>query len=127
MYCNKCAVKVNEEDMFCFHCGTRLKEEKVVSSRVEEVSKTNKNVCYDVFAIVGLIMGILGIVLAMFSAYVTETLTFAGNELIISIGGIIFGALGIKSCNHKGKSITGLVLGSVSTLINLLLLISLYF
>ena len=31
MYCNKCAVKVNEEDMFCFHCGTRLKEEKVVS------------------------------------------------------------------------------------------------
>ena len=92
MYCNKCAVKVNEEDMFCFYCGTRLKEEKVVSSRVEEVSKTNKNVCYDVFAIVGLIMGILGIVLAMFSAYVTETLTFAGNELIVSIGGIIFGA-----------------------------------
>lgn len=129
MYCNKCAVKVNEDDMFCFNCGNKLKEESVVvSKRVEEVKVSKNHRCFDTFAILALVIGIASLIVVIsnilnINLHIDGLEIFEDYEFLLSMNGIVFGILGCKSVIHKGKAITGLVLSSVVTLIRLLELI----
>ena len=127
MYCNKCAVKVNEEDFYCFNCGNKLKEEKVVSeAKVKAKSRTTP---FDVFAIIAMIIGIKSLVTLLtnmidFNLILNGLSVFEYYEFSISIHGIILGALGLKSKIHKGKALTGLIMSCVVTLISIILFVS---
>lgn len=126
MYCNKCGVKVNEHDMFCYNCGNQLKNTQVVSQRVSEVSKSNHN-CFNAFAIISFVIGLVSFLL-LFSNYsglnfIHGLEIFEDFEFILSINGMVFGILGIRSKRHRGKSITGLVLSSITTILSISMLI----
>lgn len=126
MYCNKCGVKVNEHDMFCYNCGNQLKNTQVVSQRVSEVSKSNHN-CFNAFAIISFVIGLVSFLL-LFSNYsglnfIHGLEIFEDFEFVLSINGIVFGILGIRSKRHRGKAITGLVLSSITTILSISMLI----
>jgi hypothetical protein len=126
MYCNKCAVKVNEEDFYCFNCGNKLKEEKVVTETNKKPRV--KTTPFDVFAIIAMVIGIISLVTLVtnvidFNLIINGLSVFEYYEFTISINGIILGALGLKSKVHNGKALTGLIMSSVVTVISLVLFI----
>ena len=126
MYCNKCAVKVNDDDIYCYNCGNKLKEEKVVRS-VNSKPRV-RTTPFDVFAIIAMILGIISLVTLVtnaidFNLIISGLSVFEYYEFTISINGIILGALGLKSKVHYGKALTGLIMSSVVTLISLVLFI----
>ena len=128
MYCNKCAVKVNEHDLFCYNCGCSLKEKPIASERVKQVVERKNHKCFDVFAMLSLIIGIISIVALFENAtgfnLLVENDFLQDYEFVLSINGIVFGILGIKSSYHRGKAITGLVLSSLTTFISITMLIA---
>ena len=130
MYCNKCAVKVNEEDEYCFNCGNKLKQESIVKE--VEVDVNNKRVTvFDVFAILGFIFSIISLVLSVFLGIVDIFgFDYALNDLFIvsanlslnvdinlPIMEIVFSSLGLKSSKYKGKAVAGLILSILSLLV----------
>ena len=130
MYCNKCAVKVNEEDEYCFNCGNKLKQESVVKE--VEVDVNNKRVTvFDVFAILGFIFSIISLVLSIFLGIVDILgIDYALNDLFIisanlslnvdiNLPGleIVFSSIGLKSSKYKGKAVAGLILSILSLLV----------
>ena len=130
MYCNKCAVKVNEEDEYCFNCGNKLKQESVVKE--VEVDVNNKRVTvFDVFAILGFIFSIISLVLSVFLAIVDVFgFDYALNDLFIISANlslnvdinlpvleIVFSSIGLKSSKYKGKAVAGLILSILSLLV----------
>lgn len=130
MYCNKCAVKVNEEDEYCFNCGNKLKQESIVKE--VEVDVNNKRVTvFDVFAILGFIFSIISLVLSVFLGIVDIFgFDYALNDLFIvsanlslnvninlPIMEIVFSSIGLKSSKYKGKAVAGLVLSVLSLLV----------
>ena len=130
MYCNKCAVKVNEEDEYCFNCGNKLKQESIVKE--VEVDVNNKRVTvFDVFAILGFIFSIISLVLSIFLGIVDILgIDYALNDLFIisanlslnvdinlPIMEIVFSSLGLKSSKYKGKAVAGLILSILSLLV----------
>ena len=130
MYCNKCAVKVNEEDEYCFNCGNKLKQESIVKE--VEVDVNNKRVTvFDVFAILGFIFSIISLVLSIFLGIVDVFgFDYALNDLFIisanlslnvdinlPIMEIVFSSLGLKSSKYKGKAVAGLILSILSLLV----------
>ena len=66
MYCNKCAVKVNDEDEYCFNCGNKLKQESIVKDVEVDVNNSKRVTVFDVFAILGFIFSIISLVLSVF-------------------------------------------------------------
>ena len=129
MYCNKCAVKVNEEDEYCFNCGNKLKQESIVKE--VEVDVNNKRVTvFDVFAILGFIFSIISLVLSIFLGIVDVFgFDYALNDLFIISANlslnvdinlpvleIVFSSIGLKSKNHKGKAVAGIILSILSLL-----------
>ena len=130
MYCNKCAVKVNEEDEYCFNCGNKLKQESIVKE--VEVDVNNKRVTvFDVFAILGFIFSIISLVLSIFLGIVDILgIDYALNDLFIISANlslnvdinlpvleIVFSSIGLKSKNHKGKAVAGIILSILSLLV----------
>ena len=130
MYCNKCAVKVNEEDEYCFNCGNKLKQESIVKE--VEVDVNNKRVTvFDVFAILGFIFSIISLVLSVFLGIVDIFgFDYALNDLFIISANlslnvdinlpvleIVFSSIGLKSKNHKGKAVAGIILSILSLLV----------
>lgn len=130
MYCNKCAVKVNEEDEYCFNCGNKLKQESVVKE--VEVDVNNKRVTvFDVFAILGFIFSIISLVLSIFLGIVDIFgFDYALNDLFIVSANlslnvdinlpvleIVFSSIGLKSSKYKGKAVAGLILSILSLLV----------
>lgn len=130
MYCNKCAVKVNEEDEYCFNCGNKLKQESIVKE--VEVDVNNKRVTvFDVFAILGFIFSIISLVLSVFLGIVDIFgFDYALNDLFIVSANlslnvdinlpvleIVFSSIGLKSSKYKGKAVAGLILSILSLLV----------
>ena len=130
MYCNKCAVKVNEEDEYCFNCGNKLKQESIVKE--VEVDVNNKRVTvFDVFAILGFIFSIISLVLSIFLGIVDIFgFDYALNDLFIVSANlslnvdinlpvleIVFSSIGLKSSKYKGKAVAGLILSILSLLV----------
>ena len=130
MYCNKCAVKVNEEDEYCFNCGNKLKQESIVKE--VEVDVNNKRVTvFDVFAILGFIFSIISLVLSVFLGIVDIFgFDYALNDLFIISANlslnvdinlpvleIVFSSIGLKSSKYKGKAVAGLILSILSLLV----------
>lgn len=131
MYCNKCAVKVNEEDEYCFNCGNKLKQESIVKEVEADVNNSKRVTVFDVFAILGFIFSIISLVLSVFLGIVDVFgLDYALNDLFIisanlslnvdinlPILEIVFSSIGLKSKKHKGKAVAGLVLSILSLLV----------
>ena len=129
MYCNKCAVKVLDDDIFCFNCGNQLKDKIVQTSRVNNVTK-KKHVCacFHTFAILGLAIGIVSFVYMClyhlaYNGELSEIISVNVINLFSGINGLVFAILGIRSNLHKGKAITGLCFSSVVILYSFAFLI----
>ena len=72
-------------------------------------------------SVAALILGICALVFAIFG-FIPAVAWFQYIALVLGIGGIILGALGIKSRQKKGMAITGLVLSIVAVVIFAILL-----
>ena len=131
MYCNKCAVKVNEEDEYCFNCGNKLKQESIVKEVEVDVNNSKRVTVFDVFAILGFIFSIISLVLSIFLGIVDILgIDYALNDLFIISANlslnvdinlpvleIVFSSIGLKSKNHKGKAVAGIILSILSLLV----------
>ena len=130
MYCNKCAVKVNEEDEYCFNCGNKLKQESIVKE--VEVDVNNKRVTvFDVFAILGFIFSIISLVLSVFLGIVdifgfdyglNDLFIVSANlslnvDINLPVLEIVFSSLGLNSSKYKGIAVAGLILSILSLLV----------
>ena len=125
MYCNRCGAKVNQEDDYCFYCGSKLNHLKVVKT---EEKSAKKRTPFGVFAIVSFIIGLVtlaSVVSMAFDVLVSVRIgfeIFEGSEFILSLHGIVAGILGIKS-KRKRMAVAGLVTSSIATVVSILLFI----
>ena len=98
MYCAECGTQIVEGSNFCQKCGAAITQLEAQPQSGQLVIKTRT----DSFSVLAIILGILGF--------------FFGP---LSIGAIVFGALGIsktgRDSNARGRgiAIVGLVLGIV--------------
>jgi hypothetical protein len=106
MYCTNCGIKIAERSNFCPECGTALIVQPETQPQLPAIdSESEQQVSgkqTNSFSIVAFVLGILGI--------------FIGP---LSIGAIIFGALGISQTGKnpdiqgRGLAVAGLILGIV--------------
>lgn len=111
MFCNKCGAECPEGTTYCPRCGNSLQAPPAGGSGVAELTTSGK-------AIASMVLGILSI-------------CCLGN-FILGIPALILGILAIKQINRapqkwagSGMAIAGIVLGSIGTLLGLVLLVQL--
>lgn len=119
-------------DNFCPYCGTRLNNDSVGQvldnqSNDDQVIKPNKT--WDVFANLGLILGIVGIIanfLAIIIAANPDLLDIAVSFLSIgemAIPGLVFSILGKKSLLKSGKAKVGIALNIIGIILSVIAVI----
>lgn len=144
MYCDKCGTLLDDECAFCPTCGVKvkLKNNTTNSATVEKAPVVKAEIVedkpivdkgpYKVFAIISFILGFYAIISCIYSFFISFiSMSFLGPLGIIMVAmftspeifGVIFGALGLKSTNRKGKAITGLIMNLVGGGISWLLII----
>ena len=101
MKCSLCNIEFDNDLKYCCHCGRELKQEITVAK------------CFDVFAVIGFIMGLVSLVLA----------AFFGIGIYLVVPGIVFSTLGKKSINDRKKAKAGLIISIISAVINFIVLI----
>lgn len=112
--CNNCGADLTSNDVFCKSCGTAITSENSSTNSVSSTANySNESVVpakskKDSFAITGLVFGLISIV-----AWLLPLIGFP-----ITILGIIFSSLGIKS-SKKSLAIAGLVLSIIFLLLTM--------
>ncbi len=110
MYCKNCGKELKLDDKFCSNCGASV-ETVVYQEQQTLVYADEDKGPYKVFAIIGFVLGFVGILLSILVAFLPVM-------CIIPLSGLILSIIGVLSKNHKGKAITGIVLNSIDCFIS---------
>lgn len=112
-FCKNCGTQLDDNYKVCPNCGQPVvaqpAQQEAAPVAVEEPKGPWK-----VFAILGLVFGIVGLVLSWAS--------FGG--LIISVVALVFSILGLKSKAKHGMAVAGLVLSIIALALSLILFIA---
>ena len=139
MYCKYCGKELPNNAKFCHNCGAKIEAETIEDPSFQPISLGSNSPEYKAvpveqdpnafggFAITSMIFGILTSIIVFFASISS---LFANAEecrsirsflfvtiLFLGIPGIVLGAIGKQSKNHKGKAITGKVLSLVFSII----------
>lgn len=99
MKCSNCNVEFVEDDKYCSYCGKELVEEKNVPK------------CFNIFAKLGFILGLVSLGL----------ISFYGLGIFFADHAIVFSALGKKSKNHRKMAKAGLTISIISLILNVII------
>lgn len=138
MFCTNCGGKQTSEALFCQFCGTKLPISSGGSgpqvSRAEEPDEyyyqpppnVQTSPTGNGFGIVGLILGTLGTVIALydFGLVASGEFSFVAAEevwlvFLISFGGTLFS--GVGASKRSGAGVAGLILGLLGIFLSFLL------
>ena len=120
-FCKNCGMALSSDSFFCQRCGTRIDPTAPVVRKSRGLG----------FAIPSLILGILGLALALviFVVVCTDIESVADDSPLmilsivyscISLLSIIFAATARKRGSTGGLSMTGLILGTIGAIIFLI-------
>lgn len=109
MYCKKCGNTIDEDTIFCPHCGEKQedepqneKEQIVEQTPVEPTKKS-----YNIFAVIGFAVAIISLFLNFFG--------------LVGIAALIVSIIGYKKIeetaeNGKRFAFAGMIIGAISVL-----------
>lgn len=125
MYCSKCGTQLQQDAVFCPHCGNKIPNttnnqtqanstQTFTSNQIppqmqgsyynqtttpyQQPPKTSNN--RTGFAVASLVLSLCSVVLFWI-------------PFVLSVPGLIFGILGLKSSSYKGLAIAGIVISSI--------------
>ena len=130
MYCKYCHNEVPDDAVMCPICGFRLKREQK-----EMIGEDEKNVfeprIFDIFATMGLIIGIVDAVCIFFTGLSAEPHNFLlviPLTIIYLVGlgipGMVFSLLGMRASFHNGRGISGAITILISSIVEIALIIA---
>ena len=136
MFCKYCGKELPDDAKFCPNCGARLEDEVIpnevtfVETSPEQPTETPKSTkVWDVFAKIGLTLGIINMSMCLLFAIGFNNVTLQSLSYIATftescgIPGIIFSALGKKSLFHRSKGVAGMILSIISVIVEILLML----
>lgn len=98
MKCSVCNIEFNDDSKYCCYCGNELEKEK----------KAPK--CFDVFALIGFIMGLVSLIMVF----------CFGFGIFFADHAIVFSALGKKAYKYRKMANAGLTISIISFILNLI-------
>lgn len=101
-FCKKCGAQLEDGAKFCPKCGATQEQAAPQAAPVAAAPVAEQGP-WKVFAILGLVFGIVGLVFFWFN--------FGG--FLMSATGLVFSILGKKSVSKKGMATAGLVLSII--------------
>ena len=109
-FCSNCGAPLIEHSKFCNECGSKVVDSvipnsspAVVSTPVDTGSVLKQAKCWSVFAKVGFGLGLAGLICSFIYVY----------GIIISLHGLVFSILGLRSYTRHGKAVAGLVMSII--------------
>ena len=112
-FCKKCGAQLEDGAKFCPKCGATQEQAAPQAAPVAAAPVADQGP-WKVFAILGLVFGIVGLVFFWFN--------FGG--FFISATGLVFSILGKKSVSKKGMATAGLVLSIIGLALGLTMTIA---
>lgn len=111
-FCKKCGAQLEDGAKFCPKCGA-TQEEAAPQVAPIAAAPVEDNGPWKVFAILGLVFGIVGLVFCW--AY--------GSGGLISATGLVFSILGKKSTTKAGNATAGLILSIIGLALSVIFFI----
>ena len=109
-FCSNCGAPLIEHSKFCNECGSKVVDSvipnsspAVVSTPVVTGGVLKQAKCWSVFAKVGFGLGLAGLICSFVYVY----------GIIISLHGLVFSILGLRSYTNHGKAVAGLVMSII--------------
>lgn len=109
MYCTSCGSRIGADSNFCSECGSKLEYGYTgsIDNNVNTVVKSDS--CG--MKIASIVLGILGII-GTFFVFLSPV------SLILTIVGLIFGIISMKTCNN----VVGIVLNSIGLFLSVIII-----
>lgn len=135
MFCKYCGKELPDDAKFCPSCGVRIETivveaEPIIDDEplVQPTEKPKSTKVWDVFARIGLILGIINMATCLLFALGFKNVTLTNLTYVATfiescgVPSIIFSALGKKSLYHRTSGAAGMILGIISVVVEFLLL-----
>ena len=112
-FCKNCGTQLDDNYKVCPNCGQPVTAQPAEQGAAPVVAEEPKGP-WKVFAILGLVFGIVGLVLSWANV----------GGLLISVAGLVFSILGKKSVSKHGVAVAGLILSIIALALSAVLFIT---